>query len=182
VNFAEQNTTASKRRIEDELYHQYILEVSADGEKWKMLTDKSANKQDVPHDYIQLKNPVFARHLRIKNIHMPANGKFAIRDLRVFGSGLGNLPEEVKCPIVKLQTKENSKTALEAVIEWPAAKGATAYVVRWGPTKEKLCHSQDTRANKAIISDLIKGLDYFFIIDSFNENGVTFGRHEVNTH
>ena len=181
VNFAEQNTTARKRRPEDELYHQYTLEVSDDGEKWKMAVDKSANQKDVPHDYFQLKKPVLARHLRITNIHMPGHGKFAVRDLRIFGSGLGKIPEEVKSPMLKLQTKENSKIAVEAVMEWPAAAGATGYVVRWGNTKNKLYHSQDTRENKAIISDLITGLDYFFVIDSFNENGVTFGRSFVKS-
>lgn len=143
--------------------------------------DKSANQRDVPHDYIQLKKPVLTRYIRITNIHMPGHGKFAVRDLRVFGSGLGKLPKEVKSPMVKLQPKENTKTAVEAVVEWPAAEGATGYVVRWGPTKDKLYHSQDTRDNKAIISDLIKGLDYFFVIDSFNENGVTFGSNVVGT-
>jgi hypothetical protein len=180
VNFAEQNTTASKRRIEDELYHQYTIEISADGKKWKMAADKSANQKDVPHDYIQLKKPVIARYLRIKNIHMPANGEFAVRDFRIFGSGLGKLPEEVKRPIVKQHPKENARSALAFAIEWPAAEGATGYAVRWGIAKDKLYHSQDTRDNKTLISDLTSGLDYFFVIDSFNENGVTFGSKVVS--
>ncbi len=180
VNFAEQNTTARKRRQEDELYNQYTCEVSDDGKKWKMAVDKSANQKDIPHDYIQLKKPVLARHIRITNIHMPGHGKFAVRDLRIFGSGLGKLPEEVKIPTVIIQPKDNSKSAHEAFIEWPEAKGATGYVVRWGPSKDNLFHSQDTRENKAIISDLITGLDYFFVIDSFNENGVTFGNNVVS--
>ena len=181
VNFAEQNTSAVKRRLEDELYHQYILEVSEDGEKWKMLADKSTNQRDVPHDYIQLKKPVLARQLRITNIHMPGHGKFAVRDLRIFGSGLGKLPQGVMSASVKLQSKENSKYAVEAKIEWPVAEGAAGYVVRWGHTKDNLCHSHDTRHNQAIISDLITGLDYFFVIDSFNENGVTFGSNVIKT-
>ena len=179
VNFAEQNTTARKRRTEDELYHQYTLEVSNDGEKWKMAADKSANPKDVPHDYIQLKKPVLARYLRLTNIHMPGNGKFAVRDLRIFGSGLGKPPEEVKPPMVKLQVNENTNNINGAVVSWPAALGATNYVVRWGHARDKLYHSQDSRDNKAIISNLITGLDYFFVIDSFNENGVTFGTKVV---
>ena len=179
VNFAEQNTTARKRRAEDELYHQYILEVSDDGNKWKMLVDKSANDRDVPHDYIQLEKPVLARHLRITNIHMAAHGKFAVRDLRVFGSGLGKPPAEVKSSSARLQTKENSKTSVDAYIEWPEAEGATGYVVRWGPAKDKLYHSQDARENKAVISTLTKGMDYFFVVDSFNDSGVTFGKNII---
>ena len=181
VNFAEQNTTASKRRLEDELYHQYTIHTSDDGKNWKTQVNKSTNHQDVPHDYIQLKKPVLARHLRITNIHMPGHGKFAVRDFRVFGSGLGEKPAEVKNLIVKLQPKENIKTAVEAVIEWPEASGATGYVVRWGNSKNNLFHSQDVRDHKAVISNLITGLDYFFVIDSFNENGVTFGSRVVST-
>jgi len=181
VNFAEQNANAIKRRLEDELYHQYTIEMREDGNNWKMLIDRSANKRDVPHDYIQLKNPVLARQLRVTNIHMPGHGKFAVRDLRIFGSGLGKLPQEVKSANVKLQPKENSKSAVEVKIEWPVAEGAAGYVVRWGHTKDNFCHSQDNRNNHAIISDLIIGLDYFFVIDSFNENGVTFGSNVIRT-
>lgn len=177
VNFAEQNTTASKRRAEDELYHQYSLDVSDDAKKWKMLMDKGANKRDVPHDYIQLKKPVLTRYIRITNIHMPGHGKFAVRDFRVFGSGLGKLPQEVKSHIVKLQPKENTNNSvMEVLVEWPAAEGASGYVVRWGSAWDNLNHCQDSRDNKAIISNILTGLDYFFVIDSFNENGITFGR------
>lgn len=179
VNFAEQDATARKRRIEDELYHQYTLEISDDGLNWEILTDKSANQKDVPHDYIQLEKPAYTRHLRITNIHMAAHGKFAIRDLRVFGSGLGKTPSEVKSSVVKLQSKDNIKTAIEALVEWPPAEGATGYVVRWGYAKNKLYHSQDALENKAVISTLTKGMNYYFVVDSFNDSGVTFGKNII---
>ena len=145
-----------------------------------MLTDKSTNHKDVPHDYIQLTKPVMTRYVRITNTHMPGHGKFAVRDFRIFGSNLGKLPQVAEKQMVRLQPKENSKSAMEAVVEWRAAEGASGYVVRWGNAKDKLYHSQDTRDNKAIISDLITGLEYYFVIDSFNENGVTFGNNVVS--
>lgn len=77
------------------LYHQYRLFYSTDGEKWKMLVDKSNNLTDVPHDYVELDNPVHARFIRLENIHMPA-GKFAISGLRIFGTGSGAKPDPVK--------------------------------------------------------------------------------------
>ena len=40
------------------------------------LVDKSNNKTDVPHDYVELEKPVQARFIKLENIHMPA-GKFA---------------------------------------------------------------------------------------------------------
>jgi hypothetical protein len=70
------------------LYHQYKLYYSVDGKKWNVLVDKSNNKKDVPHDYIELSQPVQARFIKLENIHMPT-GKFAISGLRVFGNGNG---------------------------------------------------------------------------------------------
>src|SRR4030095_6745252 len=53
------------------LYHQYKLYYSLDGKKWNVLVDKSNNKTDVPHDYVELQNPVQARFIKLENIHMP---------------------------------------------------------------------------------------------------------------
>lgn len=178
VNFAEQDTTAqAKRNPADELYHQYTLETSDDGQTWAMLADKSANRRDVPHDYVQLDKPVLARHVKLTNIHMAGHGKFAVRDLRVFGSGLGKPPAEVATAVVK-----RDKNAIQAEIEWPAADGATGYVVRWGHSKDQLYHSQDVRDGaKAVVFTLTGGLDYYFVVDSFNDSGVTFGKTVVGT-
>ncbi|MCY2931233.1 MAG: discoidin domain-containing protein [Planctomycetota bacterium] len=172
VNFAEQDATARTRRVEDELYHQYTLETSDDGRAWTMRVDKSANQRDVPHDYVHLEKPVLARHVRLTNIHMPGHGRFAVRDLRVFGSGLGQAPAEVTRVSVH---RAPGPGAVQATLEWPAAAGATAYVVRWGHAKDRLHHSQDVRDTKATISSLTVGLDYYFLVDSLNDNGVTFG-------
>ncbi len=177
VNFAEQDATAVKRRAEDELYHQYTLEVSDDGQAWRMVIDKSTNQRDVPHDYVQLKKPVMARYVKVTNVHMAGHGKFAIRDLRVFGSGLGRPPAEVTKVAVK-----RDKNSFRAEIDWPAAEGAAGYVVRWGSSKDKLYHSQDVRDGaKATIQCLTAGVDYYFVVDSFNDSGVTFGRTVVGS-
>ena len=39
------------------LFPQYKLLSSVDGINWKLLLDKSENKTDVPHDYIELNKP-----------------------------------------------------------------------------------------------------------------------------
>ena len=59
VNFAEHEATALGRTTE--LYQQYRLEWSNDGNTWELLADRSDNRKDVPHDYIQLAEPVTAR-------------------------------------------------------------------------------------------------------------------------
>ena len=177
VNFAEQDTTAVKRRAEDALYHQYILEVSEDGEQWTTIVDQSDNRRDVPHDYVQLDRPVMARHVRLTILHMAGGGRAAVRDLRVFGSGLGRPPAEVSGALV-----QRDKAEVRARISWPAAEGAEGYVVRWGSAPDKLYLSQDVRAGtEAVIECLTGGRDYWFVVDSFNDSGVTFGAQAVTS-
>ncbi len=90
LNYADQDAS-SLGKVTDQ-YHQYILYHSKDGKKWEVLADKSANKTDVPHDYIELPKPVSARYLKLENVHMP-QGKFALSGFRVFGKGAGEKPE-----------------------------------------------------------------------------------------
>jgi hypothetical protein len=80
--------------------HQYILYGSLDGKKWNILVDKRNNKSDVPHDYVELKQPVRARYVKMENIHVPT-GTFALSGLRVFGIAKGNIPDSVKNFIVR---------------------------------------------------------------------------------
>lgn len=82
INYADED--AHLRDKQSSIYHQYIIYQSDDGKNWKPLVDKSKNKTDVPHDYVQLTNSVSTRFLKLENIHM-ADGKFAVADLRVFG-------------------------------------------------------------------------------------------------
>jgi len=177
VNFAEQDVSVTRRNWGDANSHQYTLEVSDDGQNWKMLVDKCANNRDIPHDYVQLEQPVMARHVKLTNIRMTGHGKFAVRDLRVFGSGLGKPPAEAMAPVVK---RGIGNDVVQAEISWPAAEGATGYVVRWGHAKDKLYHSQDVRNGAStVISGLTGGLDYWFVVDSFNDSGVMFGKNVV---
>ncbi len=170
VNFAEQDTRAFGRKAEDQLYHQYTLKVSDNGMDWEMVVDKSNNLTDVPHDYIQLEEAVEARFVRLTNIHMPAHGKFAVRDLRIFGSGLGELPQPVNTFVAQ------RLSATTAGIYWDKSEGAEGYVVRYGIAPDKLYSSQDVRnGTGATLTRLLPEKDYYFVIDSFNDSGVCFG-------
>src|SRR5678810_756431 len=104
------------------LYHQYKLYYSVDGKKWNVLVDKSNNNTDVPHDYIELPQPVQARFIKLENIHMPT-GKFAISGLRVFGNGNGPKPDPVQGFIV-LRTEKDKRSAF---IKWKPVDNAFAY-------------------------------------------------------
>jgi xylan 1,4-beta-xylosidase len=151
------------------LYHQYKLYYSVDAKKWNMLADKSNNKTDVPHDYIELEKPVQARFIKLENIHMPT-GKFAISGFRVFGNGNGSKPDTVKNFIV-LRTEKDKRSAW---IKWTPVDNAFAYNIYTGVAPGKLyncimVHS----ANEYWFRAMDKEVPYYFSIEAINENGVS---------
>jgi hypothetical protein len=151
------------------LFHQYVIRYSADGKSWKMLVDKSRNKTDVPHDYMELEKPVEARFLRMENITMPT-GKFALSGFRVFGKGNGEKPPQVK-NLVVLRTEKDKRSAW---IKWRPVDQAYAYNIYYGTDPGKLY-------NCIMVHDAneywFKGMDslktYFFTIEAINETGVS---------
>lgn len=174
INYADQNIDTMLAGKTPGLFHRYKLLYSTDGNKWNMLMDKSNNNKDVPHDYIELPQPVRARYIRLENVHMPA-GKFAISGLRVFGKGNGSLPNPVREFIV-LRTEKDKRSAW---IKWNQVDNAYAYNIYFGTDPGKLY-------NCIMVHDLneywFKAMDkektYYFSIESVNENGVS-GRSKV---
>lgn len=170
INFGEQDTTAKGRN--PNIYQQYILEASNDGKTWQMLADKSKNTKDVPHDYLELENPVNARFVKITN-YKTAAGKFSIRDLRVFGRGNAPKPAEVK----NITVRRNPDDGRKALISWDAANGGSGYVVRFGLSPKKLYGGyQIVKGNSLVTNGLNKNTVYYFSVDAYNESGVTRGK------
>ena len=151
------------------VFHQYKLYYSPDGKKWNILKDKSTNKTDVPHDYVELEKPVEARFIKLENIHMPT-GKFAISGLRVFGNGHGAKPASVENFIV-LRTEKDKRSAY---LKWKPVDNAFAYNIYYGTNPQKLYTC-------IMVHDLneywLKTMDnqkaYYFSIEAINENGVS---------
>lgn len=154
--------------------HQYMLYHSRDGKKWEVLVDKSQNQTDVPHDYIELPQPVEARYVKIENRKMPS-GKFALSGFRIFGKGKGSTAPAPKQFFV-LRTELDKRSAW---IKWSPVDNAYAYNIYYGTAPDKLY-------NCIMVHDAneywFKGMDnqktYYFCIESVNENGVS-GRTEV---
>jgi xylan 1,4-beta-xylosidase len=166
VNYADQDAEFLGKQLD--IYHQYKLWYSIDGKKWQVLVDKSANKKDVPHDYIELQNPVQARFIRLENIHMPT-GKFAISGLRVFGKGAGAAPEKVKEFIV-LRTEKDKRSAM---IKWSPVNNAYAYNIYYGTDPKKLYNCIMVHdANEYYFKGMDSKMTYYFTIQPINENGV----------
>jgi hypothetical protein len=167
INYADQDAEFIGKQTN--IYHQYKLYYSVDGKKWNLLIDKSNNKTDVPHDYVELEKPVQAKYIKLENIHMPT-GKFAISGLRVFGNGGGAKPAAVKNLIV-LRTEKDKRSAY---IKWSPVDNAFAYNLYYGTAPDKLYSC-------IMIHDLneywFKAMDsqkpYYFTIEAINENGVS---------
>ena len=169
VNFAENQTQL--QGCNPQIYYQYLLEYSNDAKTWKTLADKTANKADVPHDFIQLAVPVKALYIRLTNYYVP-DGNFAIAGLRLFGSGQGSVPGEVKnFKVVRTPTDRR-----EVVMNWDQPKGALGYNIHYGTHPKKLYLTHQVIGNNTLtIRSLNSTLPYWFTIEAFNENGVTSG-------
>ncbi len=167
VNYADQDAPFLGKQTD--IYHQYILWFSEDGKHWKMLADKSKQRKDVPHDYIELTKPVQARYIKMENIHMPG-GKFALSGLRVFGNGNGAVPDTVKDLLV-LRTEKDKRSAW---IKWSPVDNAYAYNIYTGTSPDKLYSCIMVHNNNDYY---FKGMDkdrpYYFCIEAINENGVS---------
>jgi hypothetical protein len=166
VNFAENGTNPRKvRGREVVLYQQYFIETSLDSLVWTLLVDKSANMKDVPHDYIELAQPAQARYVRIVNVFSPGEGKFALRDLRIFG----NLDEAYRSIAANMNQVRNPANGRDATIVWDPVPGADGYVVRYGIHPFKLYNNYmvyDT--NSVDVHSLNKDVTYVFEVESFD--------------
>jgi hypothetical protein len=151
------------------LYHQYKMYYSVDGKKWNVLLDKSNNKMDVPHEYVELEKPIQARFIKLENIHMPA-GKFAISGLRIFGNGNGSKPDPVKTFFV-LRTEKDERSAW---IKWSPVNNAYAYNIYFGTVPDKLYNCIMVHdANEYYYKGMDKLKTYYYCIEAINENGVS---------
>ena len=167
INYADQDVEFLGKS--SGVYHQYKLYYSADGKKWNILVDKSNNKTDVPHDYIELDKPVQAKFIKLENIHMPT-GKFAISGLRVFGNGNGAKPTAVSNFMV-LRTEKDKRSAY---IKWSPVDNAYAYNIYYGTAPNKLYNCVMVHdANEYWFKAMDIKKPYYFTIEAINENGVS---------
>ncbi len=166
INYADEGATL--RDKQDSIYHQYIIWNSHDGDSWNILIDKSKNRKDVPHDYIELKKPFTTRYLKLENVHM-ADGKFAIAGFRVFGKRDGALPKAVESFAVRRHADTR-----DATFTWQPVEGAYAYNIYYGIAPDKLynCIMIHESAER-YFRGLNKDVKYFAQIEAIGETGVS---------
>ena len=171
INYADQDVDSNHYGKFTNQYHQYKLFYSVDGKKWNMLVDKSSNRTDVPHDYVELQQPVQARYVRLENVHMPT-GKFAISGLRVFGNGNGAKPDPVKTFFV-LRTEKDKRSGW---IKWNPVSSAYAYNIYYGTAPDKLYNCimvYNNNYNEYWFKSMDLAKAYYFTIQAINENGAS---------
>jgi xylan 1,4-beta-xylosidase len=169
INYADQDVDDNRLGKRTDQFHQYKLHYSLDGKKWKILVDKSANKTDVPHEYVELAQPVQARYIKLENIHMPT-GKFALSGFRVFGNGNGKVPEKVKQFMV-FRTEKDKRSAF---IKWSPSEDAYAYNISYGIAPDKLYTTIMVYGNNEYwLKTLDRMKTYYFTIEAINENGIS---------
>ncbi|HMI02852.1 MAG TPA: family 43 glycosylhydrolase [Pedobacter sp.] len=174
INYADQDAAFLGKQLDT--YHQYKLWYSADGAKWTILADKSNNKIDVPHDYIELEKPVKARFIKLENVHMPT-GKFAISGLRVFGNANLAAPKTVK-DFVVLRTEKDKRSAW---LKWHPIEDAYAYNIYIGTAPDKLYNCiMIYNTNEYWYKGMDKDKTYYFSVEAINESGVSPRTKVVN--
>lgn len=158
--------TAQHDRAND-LYHQYRVYSSLDGENWTLVIDKSDNDKDVPHDYIELASPLEARYIKVVNLHMPS-GHFAVSGLRVFGTDGGKAPAAPK----KLKVERSKDDSRNAMISWQPSDSAYGYNVYYGIAPDKLYNAITVLGENIYdMRGLDADTDYYFAIEALGEGG-----------
>ena len=148
--------------------HRYFIEGSSDGQNWNVLADRSNNFRDVPNDYVELAEPALVRYVRFRNISVPTP-YLSISGLRIFGKGAGKTPDAVtNFSVIRKQDRR------DAQIRWTAKPGTQGYNIYWGIAPDKLYNSWMVYGdNSLLLKSLSTDQSYYFVIEAFNENGVS---------
>lgn len=171
INYADQDVEFKGKTLGK--FHQYKIYGSNDGKNWKVIVDKSKNDTDVPHDYIELANPVKSRFVKIENIKMPT-GKFALSGFRVFGKGSGSQPEKVENFIALRSDPKKYGERRNIWFKWQQNSLADGYVIYWGKSPDKLYGSIMVYGkNEYFFNGADRTDAYYFQIEAFNSNGIS---------
>lgn len=168
VNFDEYGAT--QKGFVPDVYQSYVIYASANGEDWYTVVDNSSKKTDTPHDYIEFEEPFKARYIKLQNAAYTVSSNLSVRDLRIFGNGLGRKPRALDGFTVQRDALDPCKARLA----WQEVPDACGYIVRYGIAKDKLYNNFQVMGDTALeIGSLNNGVAYYFTIDTYNENGIT---------
>lgn len=165
------NVYTSNRYIDPDptLRTRYLLEGSADGSEWFVLSDKRSAETNLPHDYLEL-DGVKLRYVRVTAEKLPYDEPFALSGLRVFGLGNCAAPEAVAA------FDASRQDAMTAKLSWKASDRAIGYNIRYGISPDKLYSSHMVYGQTEVLLTMLNaGQNYYAAVDAFGEGGVTEG-------
>jgi xylan 1,4-beta-xylosidase len=156
-------------------YQSYTVQVSNDNKNWSMLIDKSNITQDLRHDYTELAAPVKARYVKLTNVFTHDEGKFSVKDFRIFGN-----PDVAKFTIVdNVKIVRNPEDRRDVTLLWDPVPGADGYVIRYGIERNKLYNNYMVYdANTVTIHSLNRDPEYYFQVEAF-DSGTDFYRERT---
>ena len=143
---------------------------SRDNATWTTLANLSHESRDRPNAYIELAAVRRVRYVRYVHGSV-ASPQLAISDIRVFGNGDGPPPAIPASATVRRDVDERN-----AFVSWTPVAGAVGYNVRWGIAANKLRQAYQIWADAPTqleVRALNTGVDYWFAVESFDENGVS---------
>ncbi len=168
LNYYDHHTVQHNRA--NDIYYQYRVLASDDGRQWTLVVDKSDNDRDVPHDYVELRQPLRARYLRVENLHMPSGGNFCLSGLRVFGLADGPRP----APVKRFTIKRDKADPRNAMLSWTPVDGAYGYNIYYGTAPDKLYNCITVNGSTCYdLRGLDLGTDYHFAIQALSETGTS---------
>ncbi|MDX1941068.1 MAG: family 43 glycosylhydrolase [Saprospiraceae bacterium] len=155
---------------DENVYIQMKCYASTDQKNWQVIFDNTDKKEDRPNAYIELPQAVKARYIKYENAYVPTPN-LAISDIRVFGNGDGNAPSTPAN--LKVQRHEDPR---DATITWDAVPNVVGYNILWGIAPDKLYQTYQIWGDaptKLELRALSVGVDYYYAIEAFDENGVS---------
>lgn len=171
LNFAEEQVDTTRL---DKDYTAYRLLASRDGKKWQVLADAGKNRRTNPHTFIDLEAATQVRYVKVECVEAMMQGKFAIRDLRLFGHGLQQAP----APVASVRAVRNPDDDRFSMVEWSKVEDAEGYLVCFGCAPDHLNLTVQVKGNEPhdlFVHILTKGQPYYYRVDSYNDSGVTLG-------
>lgn len=168
VNFADYKS--NRYADAPDIYTEFELQSSLDGERWSPLAKTEAPRRDRPNAYLELPAPVQARYVRYVHGHVGA-ANLAISDIRVFGSA-GGKPSATPAGV----TARRDTDQRNAHVAWKPVKSAIGYNVLWGIRPDRLTLSYQRWADQGTALELRAlnvGQGYWVAVEAFDENGVS---------
>ena len=160
-------TLTQERYIDEEQPdYVYTIETSVDGKIWQTY---GGGKTKLPHK-LWVAN-ARARYVRITFTAAPFGQRFTLCGFRVFGFGEGILPRKSEV----VSAKRISPT--RGAFRWKKQKDAVGYCLRLGISPDKLYTSvllyEQNEYTATFLND--ETSEYYYAVDTFNEQGITEG-------